>query len=200
MTTTTKGRRLPLAWADLTPREQLGLRTAIHEAGHAVVAVALGGRIASAVLADGRVFGIAGQTVHAEVAGGAWPSVVYAGPYAEARFLAGRRPSQRQLAAILDGSGHRDNKALCAAAAADVYGDAGAQARLTVPGLIEMTWPAVVSVAQVIHREGEARQEHVLAALGVDDGGGRSSVQLANIRAGLREVPPVAAPKRPVPA
>src|SRR4051812_35722715 len=94
-----------LTLADLTPREQLSLRTAVHEAGHAVAATVLGGRIHSAVLADGRTFGVRGKTVHAEVPEGGWPSIVYAGPWAEARWLAGRRPSQRQLFAILDGSG-----------------------------------------------------------------------------------------------
>ncbi|BCP04612.1 hypothetical protein [Mycobacterium paraintracellulare] len=198
--TGTKGQGRPLTFADLTPREKVGLRTAVHEAGHAVASTVLGGRIHAAVLTIGRVFGVNGKTVHAEVAGGAWPSIVYAGPYAEARWLAGQRPSQALLAAILGGSGYRDREALCAAAAADVYGDPSNEARLTVPGLIEMSWPAVVSVAQVLHREGEARHEHVLAALGVDDGGGRGSVQLANLRAGLRSVPPLSAPKRPVPA
>ena len=117
MTATTKARRRPLTWADLTPRKQMRLRTAVHEAGHAVAATVLGGRIAAAVLADGRVFGIHGKTVHRTVPEGAWPSILYAGPWAEARWLAGGRPSQRHLYAILDGTGHRDQQALCASAA-----------------------------------------------------------------------------------
>ncbi|OBF93043.1 hypothetical protein A5773_20055 [Mycobacterium sp. 852014-52450_SCH5900713] len=197
--TTTKARRRPLAFADLTAREQIGLRTAIHEAGHAVAATVLGGRIHAAVLTDGRVSGIHGKTVHAEVAAGSWPSVVYAGPWAEARWLDGKRPSQRLLFAILEGSGHLDNKALCAAAAADVSGDTSNEARLTVPPLLEMTWPAVVSVAQVLHRQGEARHDDVCKALGISDGGGPGSAQLAHIRAGLRPVPPIDA-RPPVPA
>jgi hypothetical protein len=179
----------PLTWADLTPREKMSLRTAVHEAGHAVAATVLGGRIHSAVLADGRVFGIRGKTVHAEVPDGGWPSIVYAGPWAEARFIAGGRPSQRQVFAILDGSGHLDSKALCAAAAADVYSDAATEARLTVPTLIERTWPAVIAVGRKIHDDGEARHDDVLAALGVTDGGGRTSVQLAGLRSGCRSVP-----------
>jgi hypothetical protein len=195
MTATTKARRQPLTWADLTPREQLGLRTVIHEAGHAVVATVLGGRIRSAVLTDGRVSGVNGQTVHAEVPEGTWSSILYGGSWAEARWLAGRRPSQRQLFAIMDGTGHRDNKALCAAAAADVYGysDTSAEARRRVPPLIERCWPAVITVAQKIHRDAEARHDDVLAALGITDGGGLSSTQLANLRAGLRSVPPLPA-------
>lgn len=201
MTATTKARRRrPLTWADLTPREQLGLRTAIHEAGHAVAATVLGGRIRSAVLSDGRVFGINGQTVHAEVPEGTWPSILYGGPWAEARWLAGRRPSARQLYAILDGSGHLDRRALCAAAAADVYGDTSAEARLAVPTLLERCWPSVISVAQTVHRAGEARHDDVCKALGITDGGGLTSTQLANLRAGLRSVPPLHPNRQPVPA
>lgn len=198
MTATTKARRRPLTWADLTPSEQLGLRTAVHEAGHAVAATLLGGRIRSAVLADGRVFGISGKTVHAEVPEGAWPSILYGGPWAEARWLAGQRPSQRQLFAVLDDTGHLDRRALCAAAATDVCGDASAEARLTVPTLLERAWPSVITVAQTIHRAGEARHDDVLTALGITDGGGPGSSQLANLRAGLRSVPPLFTDRRPV--
>lgn len=187
--TTTKARRRPLAFADLTATEQMGLRTAVHEAGHAVAATVLGGRIHSAVLGGGKTFGVLGKTIHDEVPPGAWPSVVYAGPWAEARWLEGKRPSQRLLFRILDGSGHLDSKALCAAAEANVYADTTAEVRLTVPPLIERCWPAVVSVAQVLHRQGEARHDDVLAALGVTDGGGLSSVQLAGLRSGCRSVP-----------
>ncbi|ORB51420.1 M50 family metallopeptidase [Mycobacterium persicum] len=188
--TVTRGRRRrPLAWADLTAREQMSLRTAIHEAGHAVAGTVVGGRIRSAVLSDSRVTGLHGLTSYETVPEGTWASVLFAGPWSEARWLAGRRPSPALLSAILGGSGYRDHNALCTAAASDVWTDTTSEARLTVPPLMEMTWDAVISVAKVIHREGEARHEHVLAALGIDDGGGPGSVQLANLRAGLRRVP-----------
>jgi hypothetical protein len=132
----------------------LGLRIAVHEAGHAVAATVLGGEIRAAVLGGGKTFGMLGKTVHRTVPEGAWPSILYAGPWAEARFLAGGRPSHRQLFAILDDTGHLDRKALCAAAAADVYGDVSAEARLTVPIMLERAWPSVIAVAQSIHRDG----------------------------------------------
>ena len=103
---------------------------------------------------------------------------------AEARWLAGKRPSQRQLFAVLDDTGHLDRRALCAAAAADVCGDASAEARLTVPTLLERAWPSVIIVAQTIHRAGEATHDDVLTALGITDGGGPASHALAMIRAG----------------
>ncbi|MBV5244441.1 hypothetical protein KUF57_12950 [Mycolicibacterium sp. PAM1] len=200
MTATTKARRRPLTLADLTEEKRRGLCVAVHEAGHAVAATVLGGRITAAVLGDGKTFGVLGRTVHRTVPEGTWPSILYAGPWAEARFIAGRRPSQRQLFAVLDGSGHLDSKALCAAAAADVYGDTSAEARLTVPTLLERAWPSVISVAQTIHRTGEARHDDVCEALGITDGGGLTSTQLANLRAGLRSVPPFATDRQRVTA
>lgn len=202
MTTMTKARRRPLTLADLTEEKRRELCVAVHEAGHAVAATLLGGRITAAVMTAGRTFGIGGKTVHRTVPEGTWPSILYAGPWAEARFIAGRRPSQRQLFAVMDGSGHLDHKALCAAAAADAHGytDASAEVRWTVPTLIERAWPGVIAVAQIIHGTGEARHDDVCAALGVDDGGGLGSTQLANLRAGLRSVPPLSAGRRRAPA
>jgi len=54
-------------------------------------------------------------------------------------------------------------------------------------------WPAVVNLARKIHVEGEATHDDVCKVLGITDGGGRSSSQLASLKAGLRRVPPIAA-------
>lgn len=62
---TTKTRR-PLTWADLSPREQMGLRIAVHESAHAVAGALLGGRVRSAVLTDSRVWGVDGLTTFEE--------------------------------------------------------------------------------------------------------------------------------------
>ncbi|VBA46640.1 hypothetical protein LAUMK13_05704 [Mycobacterium innocens] len=51
----------------------------------------------------------------------------------------------------------------------------------------------VVRVAQKLFMTGEATNDDVLKALGVTDGGGTGSSQIASLRAGLRRVPPIAA-------
>ena len=55
-----------------------------------------------------------GKTVHDDVPEGAGPQVTYAGPWAEARWLAGGRPTHRDIYPILATTGHRDDKALSA--------------------------------------------------------------------------------------
>ena len=104
------------------------------------------------------------------------PSITYAGPWAEARWLAGRRPSQRDVYPVLDTTGHFDDKALCAA------GGTVTGARV-VPQLTRC-WPSVAKVAQKLYRDGEARHDAVCAALGLSDSGGPCSVELAMIRSG----------------
>ncbi|MDV6308907.1 hypothetical protein R4227_16775 [Gordonia amicalis] len=188
--------RRPLTWADLTPREQMGLRIAVHESSHAIAGALLGGRVRSAVLTNSRVWGVDGLTTFDEVALGSSPAIAYAGPYGEARWLQGRRPSQRTMLALMRGSGHGDHREICAAAAqADVYGygNTAAESRRTVPPLLERAWPAVINLATTIHREGEVTHDDVCKALGITDGGGSGSSQLASLKAGLRRVPPIAA-------
>lgn len=178
-----------LTLADITPRERMHLNMCVHEAGHAIGAALLGGRIHSAVVSNSRVWGLQAQTTHDDVPEGSWASIVYAGPWAEARFRAGKRPTQRELYDVLARSAQHDGRALTASG-----GMSNVDQRLT--GLLQHSWPAVVRVAQKLHRDGEATHDDVLAALGVDDGGGLGSVQLANIRARLRNVPPIERRKR----
>ncbi len=190
----TKTRR-PLTWADLTDHDKMGLRIAVHESSHAIAGALLGGVVRSAVMTDSRVWGVNGLTTFEEIPPTSSPSIAYAGPYGEGRWLDGRHPSQRTMHALMQGSGHGDHKSICAAAASvDVYGygDTSAEARRTVPPLLERAWPAVINLAKTIHRTGEATHDDVCKALGITDGGGRSSSQLASLKAGLRRVPPIA--------
>src|SRR3954470_18623590 len=85
--------RRPLTWADLNPREQMGLRIAVHESSHAVAGALLGGRVRSAVLTNSRVWGVNGLTTFEEVPLSSSPLIAYAGPFGEARWLEGRHPS-----------------------------------------------------------------------------------------------------------
>ncbi len=168
--------RKRLTLADLTDDERRRLRTAVHEAGHAVAATALGGRISTAVVCDGKRSGVLGKTVHDEVSEGYWPMITYAGPWAEARWLAHGRPTMRDVFGVLGTTGHLDDRALSASGAFT-------EGALVVP-LIERCWPAVVTVAQKLILDGEVRHEDVCAALGLTDGGGSGSFELALIRSG----------------
>jgi len=74
------------------------------------------------------------------------------------------------------------------------YGNTSAEARRTVQPLLERAWPAVVNLAHKIHVDAEATHDDVCKALGITDGGGTGSSQIASLRAGLRRVPPIAVP------
>lgn len=189
-------RHRPLTWADLTTREQIGLRLAVHESSHAVAGALLGGHVRWAVLTNSRVWGVNGLTTFEDIPLSSSPAIAYAGPFGEARWLDGRHPSQRTLSALMRGSGHGDHKAICASAAsADVYGygNTSAGVRRTVPPLLERAWPAVINLAKKIHGDGEATHDDVCKALGITDGGGPGSFDLACLRSGMRSVPPIVA-------
>ncbi|MDV3215251.1 hypothetical protein [Mycobacterium avium] len=181
----------PLTLADITPRERWHLELAIHEAAHAVTAVALGGTIRNAVVSNSRVMGVEGLTTVTDMPPGRDSEIAYAGPWSQARFRAGRRPTQREVFNVLSRGGWKDERALIASG--------GIHLGTAVVPLVERCWPAVVTVAKKLHKDGEVHQEDVLAALGVTDGGGLTSVELAGLRSGCRSVPPLAA-KASVPA
>ncbi len=181
-------RKRPLTLADITPREREHLSACVHEGGHAVATVALGGVIRTAAVSQSKVTGVEGLTTFAEdVPAGRRPEILYAGPWAQAQFLAGgrgNRPTQRQVMAVLDGGGSRDCAELSLAG--------GTHLGHAVTPLVERCWPAVIRVAQQLYRTGEVLQDDVCEALGITDGGGPTSPQLAGLRAGMRSVPPLA--------
>lgn len=187
-------KRKPLTLADITPRERWHLELAVHEAAHAVTAVALGGTIRNAVVSNSRVMGVEGLTTGTDMPHGRDSEIAYSGPWAQARFRAGRRPTQREVYNVLSRGGWKDERALIAAG--------GTHLGTAVVPLMERCWPAVVRVAQKLHKAGEVHQQDVLAALGVTDGGGLTSVELAGLRSGCRSVPPLETkqPKAAVPA
>lgn len=197
MTTSTKTPRRPRAMADLTAKERLHVELCVHEAAHAVTGVTLGAQLRTSVVVRSRIWPPEGLTCfesrdfpehrNAEIA--------YSGPYGQAKFRAGgRRPSQQQVFSVLRTCGYKDDRVLTASTPAD-----GVHTGRDVVPLLNRCWPAVLRVAQQLARTGEVHQADVLAALGVDDGGGLTSVQLASLRSGLRTVPPIAA-KQPAPA
>jgi hypothetical protein len=179
----TGAKRGKLTLDDITARERWHLELAIHEGAHAVAGVVLGAQLRNAVVVNSRVTGIEGRTNFSDRPHGRDSEIAYAGPWAQARWRAGRRPTQREVFSILSRGGWKDDRALIAAG--------GTHLGTAVVPLMERAWPAVVRVAQQLHRAGEATEADVLAALGVNDGGGRTSVQLAGLRSGTRSVPPL---------
>jgi hypothetical protein len=147
--------------------------SAFHEAGHAVAAVLLGGRVHQAVLRDRPL------TEYDVLPERYAPSITYAGPWAEARWLAGRQPGPRELHRVLVAN-PSDDKELCAAG--------GPAAALGVVPLLQRCWPAVETLATRLFDLGQVGHSDVCAALGLTDEGGLGSFELANIRAGLRAV------------
>lgn len=186
----TRPKRGPLTVADLTARERQHLEVCVHEAAHAVAGVALGAQLRNAVVTNSRLWGVEGLTSFADRPHGRDSEIAYAGPWAQARWRAGRRPNQRQVYDVLSRGGYKDDRALIAAG--------GTHLGLSVTPLIERAWPAVIRVAKQLHQAGEVTETDVLAALGITDGGGLTSVQLAGLRSGCRSVPPL--DEQPVPA
>lgn len=172
-------RRRPLTLADLTDAQRAELACCCHEAGHAVAATVLGGEIRAAVVGSSRAFGLEGATVHKRVPPGAWPSVLLAGPWAEARWHAGghRAPTGREVDAVLAGTGCRDHAELTAAGAmvSDV-------ATGELANLLTRCWPAVIAVAVQLHRTGEVSHENVCSALSIPPRGNLHHLSL--IRSG----------------
>ncbi|MCH9728733.1 MAG: hypothetical protein K0U84_03450 [Actinomycetia bacterium] len=170
-------RRRPLTLADLTEREHTALRLCVHEAAHSVVGVVMGGRLSTAVVGGGRVTGVQGATLFADMSTGRHPVVALAGPYGEARWAADcRRPTVWEVDAVLAGGGRKDHAAIIAAGSSvpEVSGE--------LAGLVERCWPSVVTVAQQLYRTGEVFHADVCAALGIPATG--NSLHLSLIRSG----------------
>lgn len=164
--------------AGLTADELQRIKLSFHESAHSTIGCALGGTLHSAFVGGGKATGLQGLTTFTEMSVGRQPVVALSGPYAEARWLAGRRPTRREVDAALAVGGSKDAAAITAAGTTitDVFHDAAA--------LIDRCWSSIVTVAQKLHLDGEARHEHVCAALGLSDRGGPGSFELALIRSG----------------
>jgi hypothetical protein len=176
MSMTASAPKRPLTWADLSDADMRRVSACFHEAGHAVAGVLHGGTLRSAGVYDGRVTGLQGLTKLTGLSAARETAMTLAGPWAEAGFTHRRRPGWRDIDAVLAGNGSFDADALFLAGA-DV-----SQLSLELGGLMERCWPAVVTLARRLHRDGEARHEHVLDALGLD--GGTAHMGLSMIRSG----------------
>ncbi|WP_020109603.1 M50 family metallopeptidase [Nocardia sp. 348MFTsu5.1] len=129
---------------------------AMHEAGHAVAAVLLGGTITEVTLdPDG-----GGLTGFTGVSTGAVPEVAYAGPYAEARHRAGRLPTLGQIQDDLRNC-DLDRAALIASGSPWPRG---------IEGAVEFLLPHIARVALALNTSGRLDHDQVAAALGFPAG------------------------------
>lgn len=170
--------RLAIELTHLGTGECTRFLAAIHEAGHAVAAVALGGRIHTAVLDD------CPRTEYETLPENITAPTTYAGPWCEARALArlaGRpgNPGPREMSRVMS-TNCADRKALTAAG--------GPAAALDVVPLLEHCWPAVLTMAGRLFTTGRAGHADVCTALNLSDEGGPGSFELACLRSGLRAV------------
>jgi hypothetical protein len=165
---------MALKWDHLTDAERHRCLLAVHEAGHAIAATLLGGKIAKAVLIHPPGRDMEGKTVHRVVPEGTWSQILYAGPWAEARWLAGKRPSSRQVWARLADSGQRDY--------AELSMCGGTVAGAGVVPLLQRCWSSVIAAAKVLHKEGEITRHDVLDALHLTEA--TAPMGLAVIRSG----------------
>ncbi len=171
------------------------LAVAVHEAAHAVAGAGLGAELHTAILPPkgmllpGR---LKGQTFFRDHPHGTAELIAYAGPWAQAKFQAGgRRPTQREFFDLLNSTGCHDRRVLTAAG--------GTHEGAGVVPILDRCWDAVLTVARKLYNVGEAHRDDVLSALGITDGGGYYSSQLASLRSGCRSVPAFTS-KTPQPA
>lgn len=175
-------KRAPLTAAQLA-RKREHLAVCVHESGHCIAGVIYGAELRNAVASNGKVTGLQGHTYFYEAPHERQPEISFAGPWSEARFLnGGRRPTMAQMHALFDGHGRGDFAELNLAG--------GVHLGHAVQPLIERAWPAILTLARQLFDKGEVFEADVLAALGITDGGGRTSAQLALLRSNMRTVPP----------
>ncbi|OBJ46854.1 hypothetical protein A5630_10900 [Mycolicibacterium mucogenicum] len=170
------------------PVDRERLAVCVHEAGHAVAGVVLGAELSTVVVPPKGMplaGGLKGQARFFDCPEHVQPLVSYAGPWAQAKFAAGhQRPTMRDFNAVLDTAGCHDARALTAAGG--IHEGAGAQS------ILDRCWPAVQTLARQLYSDWEASHLDVCAALGITDGGGYYSRQLASLRSASRSVPPFA--------
>lgn len=166
----------------LTPAEGGRLALAVHEAAHALVGVLCGGTVERATLTEDGTDGTCDFTAdsfahdrtryHRAL-------VAAAGPAAAAIFAHNDAPTARELDAQL-GAADREELRL---AALHSYSSSDEQLWEALPA-VRRHWRAIGTLAAQMFAGHEIDHDDVLAALGVTDGGGPGSVELAAIRDG----------------
>jgi len=180
---------MTLTLNDIDPRKRLFLETAVHEASHAVAGVRLNATLRSAVAFNNKLVGVLGRTTFEPTD---YPreresEIAYSASYGQAKFRAGghRRPTMREVDQVLQTTGHEDYGVLVASG--------GTHLGTGVSVIIDRHWGAVIEVARKLVAQAEVHHEDVCAALGITDGGGRTSLDIARLNSGATLAPVVAA-------
>ncbi|WP_328435737.1 hypothetical protein [Nocardia puris] len=168
-----------LKGVELTTAERDRLRVCFHEAGHAVAAVLVGGRIMRAEVLDRPRDGVRGSTSFVGVdARGDLAMLSWSGPFAEARWRFGPHPRLEQVRSVLRGSCDADDLAT------EVDLATSATPRDIEPQL-ERCWPIVRSLAGSLYKDGHVGHRAVCERLGLPLWGPQQRALVASIRAGL---------------
>lgn len=166
--------RVPMSTLEEIIRsERRRYELAVHEAGHAVAGVVLGGQLLRAEITD--------QTGLTSFEPDTFPpgrtaAIAYAGPWSELRGIHRRPPTLRELYAVLCSS--RDQDALCAAG--------GTVAGRDVVPLLSRCWDAIDTLAGKLNRTSCVTHRDVCDALGLSRDSASRAVELAMIRSGSR--------------
>lgn len=169
----------PAKFEDITDAQRELLATACHEAAHAVIAAAYGAVIDRAVVLPPGATDAdhLGKVTYISMPGRAEHPTMIGGSYFHSRFLVGRKPTLAEVRAVLESNGCKDFAALRASG-------------VHVPDLtrystlFEYVSPAVVELARKLYLTGEADHADVMKVLGITDGGGETSAQVAHLRSG----------------
>ena len=112
---------------------------------------------------------MSGGLRHGEMAGlttldvlppGRQPEVAFAGVWAQACWRHGRRPSQREMYGVFDGTGRKDRTMLCAAGGGTATG-------VGITPMLERCWPAICAVAARLFSHSQVSHDEVTKALGL---------------------------------
>ena len=164
-------------YPSMAPAQRTRYASAVHEAGHAVIATVLGETVGSVTVTPDHPTHTGNMSLATErFAGAHHAQIAYAGPYAEAYFRQGGPPTSALLRNLLASGGREDYAVMTAA---------GDTRPAEVPRLIANCWASITSLAEHLMINGSATQADVDRALRLprDDQDGRHHA-LAVIRSG----------------
>lgn len=153
-------------------------RTAIHEAGHAVVARLLSDHLGVTSIRASVLFPDGSGNTRLDTARDNFAGVAaigWAGCVAEARSAYGAGYTTADVRALLNTTGRADRTALMAGGDPYLDGLGLDDARAAVEAL----WPAIGKLATTLETRGIARDRDVLTAMGVDPDGSAEQVAAA---------------------
>lgn len=154
---------------------------ALHEAGHAVVGAVYGATTEQATLSADSAHGLCtftadsfGPSAHAYR-----PHIAAAGAVAAAMLAHGPRPALHHIERHLHGPDRHELHTMSLSTMQPM-----SASLLAVRPLVSQCWGAIADLATSLYFGDEIGHSDVCAALGITDGGGPASMQLALLRSG----------------